>query len=264
MGEHLREDVPHVILENKYIRVIYKPPGWTVTVNSGRFSHSDECALESKDQPIQNWIASTFGASSAISRDPSFQYGLVHRLDRDTSGALLCATSYAGYYMAEMQFVTRRVLKEYICLCHGKVPKKPTSLRAPLRHVQFDNGSEKSVIDTDGKPAHTEILRVAHVTSRGGCPTSVVLIRIHSGRRHQIRAHLSAEGHPLVGDVQYGGQTSEICSRMFLHAYRLCLEIGSDQCSVVCPLPRDLTNGFALLVYADQESKSFVRSIPSK
>lgn len=115
-------------------------------------------------------------------------------------------------------------------------------LEASLRVVDDDELAH-TLVDEDGQQARTEICAVAHLYCKNGCSStcfSLVKVSLHTGRRHQIRAHMANEGCPLVGDVAYGGVAQEWCKRVFLHAHRLKLNLGGDMLDVCCPLPDDL------------------------
>merc|ERR1712018_307784 len=121
-----------------------------------------------------------------------------------------------------------------ICLCRGLVRRTPQLIDTPLRIVR--NGKRhqpQSVACPRGMPASTEVLAVMHLRSAqaSDCLLSLVEVRLHTGRMHQIRAHLASVHHPLVGDGVYGCESSSSsttiqCSRMFLHC--CCLITGRD------------------------------------
>ncbi|CAE8654465.1 unnamed protein product, partial [Polarella glacialis] len=126
-----------------------------------------------------------------------------------------------------------------------------------LRRVLQERGrgvggqvQRSEVVASGGKRACTEILSVVHKAGPQGEPVSIVEVRLHTGRLHQIRAHLASEGHPLVGDPSYGGSTPHWCPRTFLHAARLALPAldASEDASVVdVPLPEDLAGALSAL-----------------
>ncbi|CAE8613466.1 unnamed protein product, partial [Polarella glacialis] len=248
---------PFVLAAQPGVCVLWKPAGWTVTVGSQDRLHGpgrpnseeeDEASCENLDRlsgkPLQRWVDSNLGKNFAICRDKHFMHGIVHRLDRDTSGMIACATSYRGFFAAQLEFITRRTIKEYVCLCSGHLLRpdcelhapedKPWTIKAPLRAVVESNlgsSSLRSVVDTvSGQSALTEVLAVTHLRwleGSGRAPVSLVEVRLHTGRLHQIRAHLSHLGHPLIGDAAYGGPaaTSITCPRIFLHSHRLALNL---------------------------------------
>ena len=240
---------PGVLRRLRDVCVLWKPASWTVTVNAdddgvpsmegveGEDDTDGGAGPETGGRRLQDWVASNLGASSTVAADAAAQHGIVHRLDAYTSGLVICATSYRGYYLAQLQFTARRVRKEYLLLCHGHVPAGRRSLEGPLRSERQPEGYSLTRIDPEGKRARTEILEVVHLVSPEGLAVSLVQVRIYTGRQHQIRVHLAGEGHPLVGDATYGGQAMAWCERSFLHARRLSLDIGDGPIDVRCPLP---------------------------
>lgn len=169
---------------------LWKPPNWTVSL-------PDEDELEnvqqgSNDQdtgrPLPLWVKEHLGCSYQVCRDPSHQYGLLHRLDRNTSGAVLCATSYKGLYLSKLQFATRQVVKIYWALCHGHMVLGPKMLEAPLCGSRQADGSFRTSVESHGRTARTEILQVLHLLGPCDEPVSLVEVKLHTGRQHQIRA----------------------------------------------------------------------------
>jgi len=234
---------PFVLSQLPEAVALLKPPGWNVSV--GREVHNSRDQYSS-GKHLQLWVQSRFGMCCPIASDAAAQHGIVHRLDTNTSGIVLCAKTYKAYLMAQLQFVSRKVYKEYVCLCHGRLTPEPRMLEASLQVMEADDDEfPHTFVDKDGQQARTEICAVVHLHRTTSCPSmcfSLVKVSLHTGRRHQIRAHLANEGCPLVGDVAYGGVAQEWCKRVFLHAHRLKLTLGSDDglLDVCCPLPDDL------------------------
>mmetsp|Transcript_6055 Transcript_6055/g.13866 ORF Transcript_6055/g.13866 Transcript_6055/m.13866 type:complete len:261 (-) Transcript_6055:67-849(-) len=240
--------------------VLWKPARWTVSVNEG-----DEVAREFQDwspgpgaQAMQDWLLQEFGSRCSIVSDPAACHGLVHRLDRDTSGLLLWATSYRAYFAGRAAFVARRVGKAYVCLCHGWVQPAPRCLDAPLLEV-LREGRRASVAAHNGRRACTEVVGVAHAVGPDGDRFSLVGLRLHTGRLHQIRAHLSLERHPLVGDSLYGGAAPAWCSRLFLHARHLAIAVGAEHLTVGCELPEDLRRSLGALRTAGARPRTLLQ-----
>jgi 23S rRNA pseudouridine1911/1915/1917 synthase len=161
--------------------------------------------------------------------------GIVHRLDRDTSGLLLVARSVEAYDALRAQMRARTITREYLALVEGRPPAREGTIDAPLgrdRRVRTRISS-----DTDeAKPA------VTHFEVERALPHSTLLrVRLETGRTHQIRAHLLAIGHPVLGDPEYGRPGYGL-ERQFLHAERLALAhpITGAPLDVRSPLPEDL------------------------
>lgn len=257
-----------MVLERGHLCVLWKPPGWTVSV-------ADEAKRDMLDSPcgnadvelgergsgsefeLQRWVQQAFPNGSRIVKDSSASHGLVHRLDRNTSGLLLCAKSYWGYAMTLMQFAAQRISKEYVFLCHGHLPSGLRWIEAPLLRVGPPHAA-RSTVSPQGQHASTEVDKVAHLHGAvGEGAFSLVLVRLHTGRLHQIRAHAAHYGHPLLGDVTYGGKVAVDCPRVFLHAHRLQvagLIDGFPNFEVSSPLPQDLHAVVAKLGAVDSRS----------
>jgi len=265
------QQIPKVIHRSPDVCVLWKPPHWTVSIGSAEEDGNEELSSMLEDgnnnsslgQPLQMWVAQELGVHFAINTDAKAQYGLLHRLDRETSGALLCATSYRGYHLAHLQFAARRVLKEYICLCHGWMPLQPCVVQSPLAVVSIGPNAKRSVVSSTGKPSCTEVCSVGHLFGPKHACFSIISVKLHTGRMHQIRAHLSAAGHSLVGDPSYGGQRLPWCRRVFLHAYHLQICVAETHISVKTSLPCDLIEVLAQMTPASKASSQMVRLLTS-
>jgi len=111
--------------------------------------------------------------------------------------------------------------------------------------------------ETGGRPSRTEVLSVVVLRTTSGKEVSLAELRLQTGRMHQIRAHLSSEGHPLVGDVAYGGNQRPWCPRIFLHASHLRISLDEDNSlDVNTDLPPDLQQALGQLEFTDAASKA--------
>ena len=262
--------------------ILWKPPGWTVSVGRGDADEEDatwaprprpgeggpppssaEGGGESHPaRSLQGWLSAQLGAVWPIASDAAAEHGLLHRLDKGTSGPVACATSYRGYYLGQLAFCVRRALKEYVCLCHGHPSAAPRSLEAPLESARDALGVRRSRVSLGGSAARTELVAVAHLLAPGGEAVGLVRVRLHSGRMHQIRAHLAHEGHPLLGDRLYGAAAQPPwCPRLALHSARLELDLGSGPVGAVCPLPPDLRTALGRLAAADPHARTTARTV---
>lgn len=145
--------------------------------------------------------------------------GIVHRLDRATSGVMICAKNAAALSWLQKQFSQRRVKKTYLAVISGQLPHAEAVIDMPIernpKHPQTFR------VGTNGKAA------VTAYTVLASTPTaSLVELRPTTGRTHQLRVHLSHLGHPIIGDTLYGGKTGE---RLYLHAIRLEITLPSRQ-----------------------------------
>jgi len=142
---------------------------------------------------------------------------VVHRLDRQTSGVIVFARTAAAHRDLNTQFEQRRAVKTYHALVQGLPAWDSRSIRLPLR-ADGDRRHRTVVDHQRGKPAETDLLVLERFDQ-------VALLRAtpHTGRTHQIRAHLAAVGHPIVSDPLYGGAELSGLPRLGLHAYSLRL-----------------------------------------
>jgi len=239
---------PYVMLRRPHLYVLWKPPGWTVTVGNGE---DDDLAsadtTPGSGSPLQDWVMGQLGSESLVAEDAGAAHGFLHRLDCQTSGAILCARTYHGYFLASLQFAARRVRKEYVCLCHGWLCASPHLFEAPLLVVHAAGGAKCSTLGVGGRPARTELHWVRHFRGPCGTRLSLTAVRLHTGRMHQIRAHLGSAGHPLVADPKYGGRLFPWCRRVFLHAARLELDIGAGPLAARSDLAEDLVQALEVL-----------------
>ncbi|CAE8621438.1 unnamed protein product [Polarella glacialis] len=109
-----------------------------------------------------------------------------------------------------------------------------------------------------GKHASTEISASAYLQDDCREKYSLLEINLHTGRKHQIRAHLAHQGHPLVSDKKYGGQARRWCPRIFLHSHHLAIKDSHQPIDLHCALPGDLREALACLRPCDKQSQSFL------
>ncbi|MDZ7677143.1 MAG: RluA family pseudouridine synthase [Acidimicrobiales bacterium] len=144
--------------------------------------------------------------------------GIVHRIDKGTSGLLVVARTQRAYESLVDQFGSRSVEREYLALCWGHLDSPSGLIEAPIGRRASD--PTKMAVTNQGREARTRF----EVRETFSDPSEVSLLacRLETGRTHQIRVHLAAIGHPIVGDRQYGGARSPIpCARPWLHAAQL-------------------------------------------
>ncbi len=162
--------------------------------------------------------------------------GIVHRLDRDTSGLLVVARSEEVHRRLQAALAARRITREYLALVEGVPPARSGTIEAPIgRHVRVR--TRMAVGGAAAREART------HFTLERAFPrTALLRLRLDTGRTHQIRVHLQAIGHPVCGDPEYGTAGLLGLERQFLHATRLAFQhpLTGEPIDVVSPLPRDL------------------------
>jgi 23S rRNA pseudouridine1911/1915/1917 synthase len=168
--------------------------------------------------------------------------GVVHRLDRDTSGALAYARTAAAWEYLKQQWRERETLKQYLALVAGHVDPRAGIIEAPLGPDPA-NPRRRAVLER-GESALSEY----RVREQYGEEAALLEVRIHTGRTHQIRVHLEAIGHAVLGDVLYG-RPSPLIARQALHAWRLGFRLpATDEWrEFVAPIPHDLAAAVAAL-----------------
>jgi 23S rRNA pseudouridine1911/1915/1917 synthase len=172
--------------------------------------------------------------------------GIVHRLDKGTSGLLAVARTAVAYEALVDQLATRSMSRQYLALVEGEVADAKGEIDAPIG--RSNRTPTKMAITAGGKPART---RYAVLERRGGERSTTLLeLSLESGRTHQIRVHLAAIGHPVVGDVRYGTADPERLlrgGRFFLHAFRLGFNhpTSGERLDFSSPLPPDLEDYLA-------------------
>jgi len=180
-------------------------------------------------------LSVALAARGAAGGEP-WRPGIVHRLDRDTSGLLVVAKSEEAHRRLKAALAARKIVREYLALVEGRPPARSGTIDAPLGR---DRRSRKRMsIDTDRPRAARTHFALEEALS----DTTLLVVRLETGRTHQIRAHLEAIGHPVCGDREYGTAGRYGLRRQFLHAARLELDqpFTGEPLSATSPLPDDL------------------------
>ncbi len=173
--------------------------------------------------------------------------GIVHRLDRDTSGLMVVACSEQAHRLLQAAMAKRRIRREYLALVEGRPPARSGTIEAPIgRHPRVR--TRMAV----GGP-HAREARTHFTLERALARTSLLRLRLDTGRTHQIRVHMQAIGHPICGDPEYGTARLLGLDRQFLHSTRLAFDhpISGEHIDVTSSLPGDL---LAALERAAQQS----------
>lgn len=194
--EALPLDVVH---EDDDLLVLNKPAGWVVHPAPGNWSGT-----------VLNALLAHHSGAAALPRA-----GIVHRLDKDTSGLMVVAKTLAAYHALVEAMAARSVRREYLALCHGAW-SQATSVDAPIG--RDPRSRIRMAVVAAGKPARTDFTPLA-VADRH----ALLHCQLHTGRTHQIRVHAASRRHPLVADTLYGGSLDLGLNRQALHAARLSL-----------------------------------------
>lgn len=157
--------------------------------------------------------------SSKVTGMDSDRAGIVHRLDRATSGVMICAKNPESQSWLQKQFAQRRTKKTYFAVIHGQLKPEEAVIDMPIE--RNPKQPKQFRVGQDGRSAQT-----AYKTVASGNNHSLLELKPVTGRTHQIRVHLKQLGHPIVGDALYGGEPSE---RLMLHAASLELTLPSRE-----------------------------------
>jgi 23S rRNA pseudouridine1911/1915/1917 synthase len=206
--------------EDEHLLVVDKPAGVVVHPGPGH---------------AQGTLVQALAGRVAGGDDPD-RPGVVHRLDRDTSGLLLLARSEPVHAALQAMLAAREITREYLVLVDGRPAARSGTIDAPL-------GRDRRVrtrISTDTDEPRAAITHFETVETHPGA--TLLRVRLQTGRTHQIRAHLRAIGHPVLGDPVYGVTGRLGLERQFLHAERLALRhpVRGEELDLRSPLPSDL------------------------
>jgi 23S rRNA pseudouridine1911/1915/1917 synthase len=230
------EPIPFAVAyEDESLVVLDKPAGLVVHPGAGVPSGT-----------LANGLMYRYGGAGG---GPSWRPGIVHRIDRDTSGLLVVARTEAAHAGLSAQFLARTVEKRYVALVHGRVETDAATIEKPIARHPKIRVRMAVAAHGSGRPAITRF----KVAERFEGMT-LLDVEIKTGRTHQIRVHLADAGHPVAGDEVYGhGRAAslrdpglrrrlEAMGRHFLHASHLAFDHPGtgDRVAFTCPLPPDL------------------------
>ena len=242
-----------VIHEDKNFVAVYKPAG--ILVHSTKISQNSEFRIQNyNDEPtLVDWLIKKYPEIKTIGDDPKTRPGIVHRLDKDTSGVMVIPRNQHYFEYLKKLFQNHEVKKTYVALVYGELlPKtgkieKPISLKSgSVKRTVWKGKMEKEAI-TEYRVARSIEYRVMdgtehRVSSNEKKLFSLVEVMPKTGRTHQIRIHMASIGHPIVGDSLYGKKTNPFgLTRQFLHAESL--EWTSEdgrRIKIECDLPEEL------------------------
>ena len=230
--EVLPEDIPlSVVHEDEHLIVVDKPAGMVVHPAPGNWSGTLVNALLGRG---------TLAAGSGEDRP-----GIVHRIDKETSGLLVVARTERVHRLLSAAIASRRVVRRYAAMAWGHLDRDELTVEKPVARDPRDR--RKMAIVSTGKPAKTTLVRLARFDA-----VDLLRAHLHTGRTHQIRVHLSSIGHPVIGDDTYGGGGGRKVvalppKRHFLHAawLRFRHPVTGADIDLRSPLPTDLRAALA-------------------
>ncbi len=218
------EPIPlQIIYEDEHLLAVDKPAGMVVHPAAGHTTGTLVNALLAYCPQVAN----VGGVDRA---------GIVHRLDKDTSGLLLVAKDPETHAALQRQFKHRQVRKTYLALVEGRIYPKEGIIEAPVGRDQ--RARKRMAVTRTGRPAVTQYRAVEYFRDH-----TLLQVRPHTGRTHQIRVHLAWLGYPVVGDRVYGRRRQPLLPhRHFLHAQELVFThpVTKEKVTLTAPLPPDL------------------------
>jgi 23S rRNA pseudouridine1911/1915/1917 synthase len=234
----LPEDIPLVIAyEDEQVLVVDKPAGMVVHPAPGHWSGTLVNALKGRGGRL------AAGAEAGAGADD--REGIVHRLDKDTSGLLLVAKTERAHRNLSAALAARRIVRRYAALAWGHLEADHITVDRPIARDPRDR--KRMAIVSSGRTARTDFVRLARFDS-----VDLLRAHLHTGRTHQIRVHLASIGHPVVGDDTYGGGGGRRLvalpsKRHFLHAAWLIFPhpVSGALVELRSPLPDDLARSLA-------------------
>jgi 23S rRNA pseudouridine1911/1915/1917 synthase len=213
-----------IVFEDEHLLVVDKGPG--LVVHPARGHREDTLAQ--------------LLAPLAAGGEPE-RAGIVHRLDRDTSGLLVVSRSQEAHRRLQAALASRKIEREYLALVEGRPPARTGTIEAPIGRDPRIR-TRMAVGGAGAREARTHF-----ALERALSGTSLLRLRLETGRTHQIRVHLQAIGYPVAGDPEYGTPGLLGLERQFLHATRLAFDhpITGERVEVSSPLPEDLEQALA-------------------
>jgi len=222
-----------ILFENDDLLVLNKPCG--ITVNRSETTNGNTLQdLVEKIRPIPT------------DEEPEFidRSGVVHRLDKETSGCIIVAKNSKSFRDLQAQFKERRVEKEYVALSHGEIKPETGEINVPIGRLPWNR--KRFGVLSGGREAMTGY-KVEKYFKFGDEKLSYVRLYPKTGRTHQIRVHLKYINHPIFGDELYSGRKTsrddrKQLARVFLHAEKISFFNPSNEEKIECdaPLPREL------------------------
>lgn len=220
------ENIPiDIVYEDEYIAVINKTSNMTVHPAQNIYTGT-----------LVNALLYHFKSLSNINED-NIRPGIVHRLDKDTSGLIIIAKTNEAHEKLVEMFQSKNMKKTYIAICKGNFSQKSGRIENLIGRDPYER-KRMAVVETNGKPAITNYEVIDEVQD-----FSLMKVNIETGRTHQIRVHMKFLNHPILGDSTYGSP-SKLAERQMLHAYMLEFihPVTKESIKVKGKLPGDFEN----------------------
>jgi len=229
---------PSIIYENADFLAVNKPAG--LMVHAVRLSSKRPRAeIRAQEPTLVDWLLPRYPEIKMVGDDPAMRAGIVHRLDKETSGVLLVPRTQKYFEYLKSLFKNHEVEKTYLAVVHGMPVPADGVIDAP---IGIKSGTLKRSVHSEkmAKPAVTAYGMVA-VKKENGETKSLLEVRPRTGRTHQIRVHLASIGNPIVGDSLYGSKKEP--SRLMLHAWKIAFSgPAGERFELEADLPLEFKN----------------------
>ena len=237
-----------ILFENTHAVAIDKPSGIMV--------HPDD---RQDEYTVADWMRETYGVKGVGEEG---REGIVHRLDRNTTGVLMLAKDNIAYTTFKKQFRDHTARKVYRTIVEGNIRHDTGMISLPIARAKSDF-RKRTIVDMFSKDqrgeereAMTRYKVLARSTTADGQQYSFVECYPLTGRTHQIRAHMRGIRHPIIGDDLYGSNKGkDVAPRSMLHAYSITIEIpeeneGKKEVTITAPIPKDMKDTLAKLGFS--------------
>jgi 23S rRNA pseudouridine1911/1915/1917 synthase len=218
--------------------IVFNKPAGILVHSKGKFN---------PEYTVADYLKKIFNKPNSDLRE-----GVVHRLDRNTSGVLIAAKNEQTQAFLQSQFAQRKTQKAYIAVVQGRV--EDTIIDVPLKRSLTN--PKKFQAHEDGKPSTTKVISLRYDDA---LRLSVVLVLPITGRTHQIRCHMEYIGHPIYGDKLYGASNELPSGRFLLHAYSLGIRLANSKDAsmsyFIAPIPQDMSS------YVSERDTTTINSI---
>lgn len=226
------EDIPiHILYQDSDLAVVEKPRGMVVHPAAGNESGT-----------LVNALLAKLDSLSGIGDEK--RPGIIHRLDKDTSGLLIVAKNDIAHRKLSEDLAARKMEKHYLAIVEGNMKAESGSIHAPIGRSHTDR--KKMAIVPEGRDALTDWLILEKLRN-----ASLLDVHILTGRTHQIRVHMQSIGHSVAGDPIYGFSKGVKAPALMLHAYRLSFihPVTGERMSFILPPPQDFLGCYKSLRY---------------
>lgn len=218
-------DIPlDILFEDSSIFVLNKPPGMVVHPGAGT---GDDTLVHALLHHCKDSLCTLGGVERP---------GIVHRLDKETSGVMVAAKTNETFLHLSSLFAARKVGKVYLALCRGLPSRKSGTIRGPI--ARHPRNRLKMTVQSNGREACSDW----EICEAFGSEAALLRVTLHTGRTHQIRVHLSHLGHPVLGDRLYGAHRNQTYGRVCLHSHELSFEHPRErrEMSFTAKIPEDM------------------------